>query len=74
MTLLAGNINSSYIVEEIRLEKNTERRLEALGLTDGTKIKILNKKKHGAVIFKVRGTRLAIGSEIAASIIVTEAK
>lgn len=68
MTLREGKIGESYLVEELNLVKETEFRLQALGMTIGTKIVILNNKKSGAVIFKVRGTRLAIGKEFAEAI------
>lgn len=68
MTLLNGKIGSTYKVVDLSLEKSIERRLEALGLTEGTHIIVLNNKKSGSVIFKVRGTRLAVGKKIAGSI------
>lgn len=72
MTLLDGKIGKEYIVENLELDRTVSRRLEALGLTNGTKIMVLNNKKSGSIIFKVRGTRLAIGKNIALSIIVKE--
>ena len=42
-----------------------ERRLEALGLLEGTQVTVLQKKRRGAVIVKVRGTRFALGLGIA---------
>ena len=50
------NLNDSYIDKTYRvvqvtgLELPVERRLEALGLTEGTSITVLNKKNKGAVI------------------------
>ncbi|MSS62466.1 FeoA family protein [Velocimicrobium porci] len=70
MTLLEGKIGESYKVEDLTLNGMTQIRLEALGLTKGTTIKVLNNKKSGSVIFMVRGTRLAIGKKIAASIVI----
>lgn len=72
MSLLQGKIGSYYIVEELHLEGALERRLQALGLTSGTRVEVLNNKKSGTIIFKVRGTRLAIGKEIAEAIKVKE--
>lgn len=72
MTLLNGIIGNAYKVKELNLEKTIERRLEALGLTEGTRIVLLNNKKSGSVIFKVRGSRLAVGKKIADAISVTE--
>lgn len=65
MTLLDGNIRGNYIIVRTNINKSIKRRLEALGLTNGTKIQILNNKKNGSIIFKVRGTRLAVGKKIA---------
>lgn len=72
MTLKDGQVTQNYIVKEIKLEQATRRRLEALGLIRGTKIQLLNKGTDGAVVFKVRNTRLAIGEKIAEAIIIVE--
>ncbi|MFT8349695.1 FeoA family protein [Clostridium saccharoperbutylacetonicum] len=72
MNLLNGVIGNEYIVLNINVDENLVRRLQALGLTNGTKVKILNNKKSGSIIFKVRGTRLAIGKKIAEGILVSE--
>lgn len=69
MKLSDGAVNQTYRVVTIEnLELPVERRLEAIGLTDGTNIAILNKKKKGAMIVKVRGTRFAVGQHIAQGI------
>lgn len=52
----------------MNLDRSIMRRLEALGLTKGTNIKILNSNSEGAVILMVRGSRLALGSKIAEAI------
>ena len=72
MTLCEGKINQSYIVQSISLENAIQIRLKALGLTDGTSITVLNNKRGGSVIFSVRGTRLAVGKEIAKEIKIQE--
>jgi len=61
-----------YLVKKVNLEGNIERRLEMLGMTDQVKLMVLNKKNQGAVIIKVRGTRFAIGKEIADAIEIEE--
>jgi ferrous iron transport protein A len=71
MTLLEGQINQIYSIEELLTDGNTGRRLQSLGLIRGTGIKVINKKRNGAVIFKARGTRLAVGRDIASMIILT---
>lgn len=73
MTLENALIGRTYIVESIDLGRVTARRMEALGLTRGTVIKLLNKSRNGSIIIKVRGSRLALGKEIAASIQIREA-
>lgn len=73
MRLKEGKDNHTYIVEKIQIELNLERRLEALGLTEGSKITILNNKKKGAMTVKFRGTRFALGRRIADNIFVKEA-
>lgn len=72
MTLKDGSISQNYIVQELKLEQGTRRRLEALGLIQGTRIQLLNKSNDGAVVFKIRSTRLAIGNKIAESIYIGE--
>lgn len=51
-----------------------QRRLEALGILEGTKVVVLNRKRNGSTIIKVRGTRWALGNEIAEGIEVEELK
>ena len=54
------------------MEPAITRRLQALGLNDGTIINVLNRKKRGALIIQVRGTRLALGKHISSSIEISE--
>lgn len=70
MILSQGTIGNTYIVDDIQLESSIMRRLQMLGLTQGTSVEMLNKKRNGAVIFKVRGTRFAIGKNVAEGIII----
>ena len=74
MTLNFAVIGGVYIINEMRLPQKTEKRLEALGMTHGTKIQVINTKDRGTMIVKVRGTRFAIGRDISANIDVTEVK
>ena len=53
MQLKQGKDNTTYIVEAMDLELPLERRLEALGLTPGTRITILNNQKRGSMTVKV---------------------
>ncbi len=73
MTLSEGKVGEIYTVLEVQMEqKNIVRRLEALGILEMTKIPVLNTKRGGAFIIKVRGTRLAVGKSIAQGIIIKE--
>lgn len=68
MKLAQGIIGRTYEVEETNLPLGVEKRLEALGMTRGTKIEVLNSKSGGTLIIKVRGSRFAVGCGIAAKI------
>lgn len=74
MTLQTGKIGRYYQATALNMEGNLLRRLQALGLTVGTELKVQNRKRDGAVIFKVRGTRLAVGKRIAGQIGIEEIK
>ena len=73
MTLKEGQNNKTYRVLSIDIDLKLERRLEALGLTEGTEITILNNDKKGSITAKFRGTRFALGRRIADNIEVKEA-
>ncbi len=68
MTLYDAEKGKSYFIEGLYVEPAITRRLQALGLNDGTKVYILNRKKRGALIAQVRGTRLALGRHISSNI------
>lgn len=72
MTLKQGKSNHTYRVESLHTALDLERRLEALGLTEGSHITILNNQKKGALTARFRGTRFAIGRQIAERILVSE--
>jgi len=72
MTLYEAQKEREYMVEGLFVEEAVTRRLQALGLNEGTKIKVLNRKKRGALIIQVRGTRLALGRHLSANIEVSE--
>lgn len=73
MSLFECEKNKNYEIKGLYVEEGITRRLQALGLNDGTIITVLNRKKNGALIIRVRGTRLAIGKHISSGIEVTEA-
>lgn len=68
MTLTGAEIGNTYVVESMDLDQATKRRLGALGITRGTPVRMLNRNSKGAVIFMVRGSRLAVGKKIAEAI------
>lgn len=72
MTLYEAQKGKCYRVEGLYVEEAITRRLQALGLNDGTKVQVLNRKKKGALIIQVRGTRLALGRHISANIEIEE--
>lgn len=74
MKLADGEMTKDYSVAGMELPETVMRRLEALGIFEGTSLRILNKKKRGALIIKVRGTRWALGRAMAEGIRVEETK
>ena len=68
MTLYEGEKGCAYKVRNMRMEESLMRRLQALGLNEGTSIRVLNRKRRGTLILYVRGTRLAVGKHISAHI------
>lgn len=72
MKLNEGKIGCTYEVKSVVVDDTITRRLEALGVNEQTPVTILNKKGSGSVIFKVRGTRLAVGRRISDGIRIEE--
>ena len=67
MRLNEGAKGSRLKVLHMDLPVQTER-LEVLGMLEGTVISVVNRKKRGAMIIKIRGTRFAIGEQITKNI------
>lgn len=72
MTLYEAQTGKQYVISGLFVEEAITRRLQALGLNDGTYITVLNRKKRGALIIRVRGTRLALGRHISSNIEIKE--
>ena len=72
MTLFETQKKKEYVIQQLNVEEAVTRRLEALGLNDGTRIRVLNRKRRGALIIQVRGTRLALGKHLSSNIEVKE--
>lgn len=68
MRLSEGEPQKSYKVSGTNLPLRVVRRLEALGMTQNTAVEVVNKKRHGAMVVKVRGTRFALGKHIVENI------
>ncbi len=68
MLLKDAKIGDACVVEDIRLPFEMERRLEALGMTRGTSVSVINRKGKGILIIKLRGTRFALGFHITKNI------
>ena len=64
MTLDKGAVGETYTVEKIDLPDQVAHRLEALGMTLGTRVLVLERKGKGTSVLKVRGTRFALGQGI----------
>ena len=72
MKLYEGNIGATYLVESVHVDDAINRRLEALGVNENTRLLVMTKKKSGTMIIKVRGTRLALGRRITGGIDIKE--
>lgn len=68
MTLNNGTVGQSYTVAKMDLPQQVEHRLEAIGMTLGSRVSILGSKDRGTLILKVRGARFAMGRGITARI------
>ena len=64
MTLYDGLIKKKYVVESVDLELKTKKRLQDMGITPGVSIKVMSKLGTHAYILKIRGSRVALGSDI----------
>ena len=74
MNLSEAILGKYYKIDKIMLSEEEKRRILDLGLTKGTKIKVINLKKNGPMIILVRGTYLALGRKYALGIMVLEMK
>ncbi|MCF0122287.1 MAG: FeoA domain-containing protein [Lachnospiraceae bacterium] len=72
MQLNTSKSGKRYKIQDMSLALEIERRIETLGMTCGTVVTIMNRQCHGAVIIKVRGSRFAVGRNIAKHIQVNE--
>lgn len=68
MYLKEGIIDKTYTVLNIALPSDLKRRLEALGMTVGANVEVIDRKGKGILIIKLRGTNFALGFNITKSI------
>ena len=68
MTLDKGIVGKTYVVTSINLNEEITRRLQILGVTKNSDISVINAKKKGALIVRIRGTRYALGLQFAKGI------
>lgn len=68
MKLSEGQKGLAYRIHSIDLPMATHRRLEVIGMTEGTRVLILERKKSGSMVVKFRGTRFALGENISKGI------
>lgn len=68
MTLDRGIVGNTYIIESLSLPQKMEKRLQALGMIEGTEVSILKNKNGGTLIIQMRSTRLALGKGISSHI------
>ncbi len=64
MTLSQTQISESVCIDKMNLNQDQVRRLRSLGMMEGTKVKVLQKKRSGTLVVDVRGTRFAIGYQM----------
>lgn len=72
MVLSDGNINDVFIVNEITAEPKVKKRLQDMGLTVDTRIKIISFYSNSVYIVNIRGSRVAIAKDIAENISVRD--
>jgi len=64
------NPSEEVTVAEIRGGRGLVQRLADMGLTPGTKLKVINSQMPGPVLINLRGSRLALGHGVALKIMV----
>ncbi len=69
MPLSMADIGEKYIINKIRGKNETVRFIENLGFVEGAEV-IVVAQIHGNIIVNVKGSRVAIGRDMAGKIIV----
>ncbi|GMQ62708.1 FeoA family protein [Vallitalea maricola] len=68
MTLDKAENKQIFIVNDIVQEQRMKKRLQDMGLTKGTRIKVLSNNTGGSFILNIRGSRVVIGKTVAEKI------
>ena len=74
MTLEERKNKEIFIVDDIKQGKKMKKRLQDMGLTKGTRIKILSNNTGGSFILNIRGSRVVVGKTVAERIYVQPSK
>lgn len=74
MKLNQADILQNYRITSVQEQEKIQRRLEALGILEGTKVVVLNRKRNGSTYYQGERSRWALGNEIAEGIEVEELK
>ena len=56
------------LICKLNLEESLAHRLEALGMTEHSKLEVVNRKGKGTLIIKLRGSQYALGEDITENI------
>lgn len=73
MPLMMLNQGESGIIVNIKRSDKLKKKLNEMGLVEGTKISIISNSNKSAFILDVRGSRLVIDFDLASNIIVRAA-
>lgn len=68
MQLKDAKTGDVCVVKRMDLPFRLQHRLEALGMTEGTPVKVFNRKGKGIMIVDIRGTNFALGYNITKNI------
>ncbi len=64
MSLNEIQIGQEATVRKINATEQLMHRLRALGMLEGTRVKVVQRKHNGTLVINLRGTRFALGKEL----------
>jgi len=65
MTLSEGRKGDVFTITLMNAEPKIKKRLQDMGLTNGTIVKVISFYANNALILKIRGSRIVLGKDIA---------